>query len=67
MNRYQFRYYPHYEVVVGVNRRLQRVLTLDPAHGLRVNGRDGFAAEWARADRLVLIVFPPDVIARPIE
>jgi ABC-type bacteriocin/lantibiotic exporter with double-glycine peptidase domain len=61
VKRYMFRYYPHYEVVVGVNRRHQRILTLDPAHGLRVNGRDGFATEWARADQLTLIVFPADV------
>jgi hypothetical protein len=59
--RHWFRYYPHYEVVVGVNRERQRILTLDPAHGLRVNGRDGFATEWARADQLTLIVQPPGV------
>ncbi len=58
MKRYLFRYYPHYEVVVGINRQRQRILTLDPAHGFRVNSRDGFATEWARADQLTLIVFP---------
>jgi ABC-type bacteriocin/lantibiotic exporter with double-glycine peptidase domain len=62
MKRYLFRYYPHYEVVVGINRQQRRILTLDPAHGLRVNGRDGFTTEWARADQLALIVFPPAVI-----
>lgn len=59
MKRHLFRYYPHYEVVVGINRRQQRILTLDPAHGLRVNSRDHFVSEWARADQLTLIVFPP--------
>jgi hypothetical protein len=58
MKRYFFRNYPHYEVVVGISRQKQRVLTLDPARGLRVNGRDGFAAEWAKAGQLTLVVFP---------
>jgi ABC-type bacteriocin/lantibiotic exporter with double-glycine peptidase domain len=61
MKRYLFRYYPHYEVVVGVNRRQQRILTLDPAYGLRVNGREGFAAEWARTGQVALVVFPAPV------
>ncbi len=67
MKRYLFRYYPHYEVVVGINRQRQRILTLDPAHGLRVNSRDGFATEWARADQLALIVFPRAVTSVPSE
>ena len=58
MKRYIFRNYPHYEVVVGINRQKQRILTLDPAHGLRMNGRDGFATEWAKAGQLALIVLP---------
>ena len=61
MKRYLFRYYPHYEVVVGINRQRQRILTLDPAHGLRVNGQDGFATEWARAGQLALVIFPPAI------
>jgi ABC-type bacteriocin/lantibiotic exporter with double-glycine peptidase domain len=51
--------YPHYEVVVGIDRRAQRILTLDPAAGLRVNSREGFTAEWAAAGQLTLIVLPP--------
>ena len=58
MKRFGQRLYPHYEVVVGMSRRDQRVLTLDPAHGLRVNSREGFTAEWTAAGRLTLIVFP---------
>lgn len=58
MKRYGGRVYPHYEVVVGVSRRQRRVLTLDPANGLRVNSREGFTAEWSAAGRLTLIVFP---------
>jgi len=58
MKRYGRRVYPHYEVVVGMSRRQQRILTLDPAHGLRVNSREGFTTEWTAAGRLTLIVFP---------
>lgn len=58
MKRTSRRVYPHYEVVVGISRGKQRILTLDPAHGLRVNSREGFAAEWTAAGRLTLIVFP---------
>jgi ABC-type bacteriocin/lantibiotic exporter with double-glycine peptidase domain len=58
MKRYGGRVYPHYEVVIGVSQRMQRVLTLDPAHGVRVNSREGFVAEWTAAGRLTLIIFP---------
>lgn len=58
VKRHFLRNYPHYEVVVGINRQQRRILTLDPAHGLRVNGWSGFAAEWAAAGRLALVVFP---------
>ena len=58
MKRYGGRVYPHYEVVIGVSRRQRRILTFDPANGLRVNSREGFTAEWTAAGRLTLIVFP---------
>jgi ABC-type bacteriocin/lantibiotic exporter with double-glycine peptidase domain len=58
MKRYGRKAYPHYEVVVGINRQKQRILTLDPAQGLRANSRDGFAAEWAAAYQLTLIAIP---------
>jgi len=58
MKRTTGRVYPHYEVVVGISRRQQRILTLDPAHGLRVNSREGFTAEWTTTGRLTLIVLP---------
>jgi hypothetical protein len=51
--------YPHYEVVVGIDRDKQRILTMDPAQGLRVNSREGFTAEWAAAGQLTLVVMPP--------
>jgi len=58
MKRTSRRVYPHFEVVIGISRGQQRILTLDPAHGLRINSREGFAAEWTAAGRLTLIVFP---------
>lgn len=59
MKRYFFRNYPHYEVVVGINRTKRRVLTLDPARGLRVNGSDAFVAEWSKAGQPALVIFAP--------
>ncbi|HEY4185402.1 MAG TPA: cysteine peptidase family C39 domain-containing protein [Polyangia bacterium] len=53
----------HYEVVVGFNKTTRHVLSLDPADGLRDNTVEGFAHEWAPADRLTLIIFRPE--ARP--
>jgi ABC-type bacteriocin/lantibiotic exporter with double-glycine peptidase domain len=52
------RAYPHYEVVVGINRERQRILTLDPARGRRERSLERFTAEWAAAGRLTLVVFP---------
>jgi hypothetical protein len=46
----------HYEVVVGINQTYRRVLLLDPAHGLREDGFDGFAAEWGAAGRPTLVI-----------
>jgi hypothetical protein len=57
MKRYGRSEYSHYEVVVGANLKKQRILTIDPARGLRVNSREGFATEWAAAGQVTLIVF----------
>jgi len=48
----------HYEVVIGLNRTERRVLTWDPAQGLRENSVEGFAREWIPAHQLALILFP---------
>lgn len=58
MKRYIFRNYPHYEAVVGINRQQQRILTLDPAHGLRTNSQSGFTTEWAKSGHVTLVIFP---------
>jgi len=48
----------HYEVVTGINQTTRRVLLLDPAHELREDGFDGFAAEWDAAGRPTLVIVP---------
>src|SRR6266702_6572731 len=52
------RRWPHYEVVVGINRDKRLILTLDPANGPRVNSREGFTAEWTAAGQVTMIVMP---------
>jgi ABC-type bacteriocin/lantibiotic exporter with double-glycine peptidase domain len=49
----------HYEVVVGYHAQKRRVLTMDPAHGLRENSLEGFLTEWEHTRRLALVVFEP--------
>ncbi len=48
----------HYEVVVGIDKRDKRIITLDPGRGLRENSLEGFAREWIPTGRVTLIVFP---------
>ena len=55
----------HYEVVVAWHRERGSVVTLDPAHGWRVNTPEGFLAEWEPAGRLILLVFR-ESIASPV-
>jgi len=56
VQRYGDRALSHYEVVAGINQTTRRVLLLDPAHGLREDGFDGFAAEWDAAGRPTLVI-----------
>jgi hypothetical protein len=48
----------HYEVVIGLNRSRRRVLSLDPAVGVRENSFEGFAREWAPTRQVTIVVFP---------
>jgi hypothetical protein len=48
----------HYEVVVAIHPGRRRVVTLDPGHGWRENGFDGFLAEWRPVRGLALLVSP---------
>ena len=50
------RSYPHYEVVVGLNRRTGAVLLADPAAGWHEESRRVFDARWAVSRRLSLVV-----------
>jgi ABC-type bacteriocin/lantibiotic exporter with double-glycine peptidase domain len=56
VQRYGGRALAHYEVIVGINQMYRRVLLLDPAHGLREDGFDGFASEWNAAGRPTLVI-----------
>ena len=47
----------HYEVVTGYEPRTKRVLTFDPARGLRENDLPGFLAEWQPTKRVALVAF----------
>lgn len=51
-------YLAHYEVVLGYHPARERVLTLDPAHGLREYPKSGFLAEWERTRHTTLVVMP---------
>lgn len=46
----------HYEVVVGLHREKQQIVTLDPDHGWRENSLEGFASEWKPQGFVTLIV-----------
>ena len=67
MKVYGNKAYAHYEVVIGINRQAERILTLDPAAGLRVNSREGFTAEWVAAGQLTLIVLPRTPASAPAQ
>jgi ABC-type bacteriocin/lantibiotic exporter with double-glycine peptidase domain len=47
----------HYEVVTGYEPAKKRVLTFDPALGLRENDLGGFMAEWQPTERVALVAF----------
>lgn len=49
----------HYQVVVGYQPRRERVLTLDPADGIREYPLDGFLREWDATKRVAIVVMEP--------
>ena len=59
VQRFGDRAYSHYEVVVGINPRIRRVLLHDPARGLRQDSFAGFGTEWQAAGKLALVVASP--------
>ncbi|HKS15860.1 MAG TPA: cysteine peptidase family C39 domain-containing protein [Planctomycetota bacterium] len=48
---------PHFEVVVAYHPVENRVVTLDPARGWRVNSLDGFLDEWDLAKRTLIVTY----------
>jgi predicted double-glycine peptidase len=52
--------FPHYEVVVGLNRARNQVLTADPAIGWRQQTMAEFDQRWRLSRRLALVVARPD-------
>jgi hypothetical protein len=53
----------HYEVVIGLNRARRRILSLDPAVGLRENTLEGFAREWAPTKQVTIVFLGPQARA----
>ena len=47
----------HYEVVVAIDRKDKRIMSLDPGRGLRENSLEGFAREWVPTGQVAIIVF----------
>jgi ABC-type bacteriocin/lantibiotic exporter with double-glycine peptidase domain len=49
----------HYQVVIGYEPRRERLLTLDPADGVRDYPIDGFLREWQATKRVAIMVMEP--------
>lgn len=56
----------HYEVVIGLHRRSQRVATLDPAAGWRQNSFVGFLDEWLATGSVLIALWPAPERAAPV-
>jgi ABC-type bacteriocin/lantibiotic exporter with double-glycine peptidase domain len=54
----------HYEVVVGMSKQQRKIVSLDPAVGVREYSLEGFAREWVPTRRLAIVFLPPDLAAR---
>ena len=58
VQRYGDRGRAHYEVVIGIDPKKRRVLSLDPGAGWREDSWEGFAREWLTAQQVTLVVLP---------
>jgi ABC-type bacteriocin/lantibiotic exporter with double-glycine peptidase domain len=70
VQRYGDRGRGHYEVVIGIDAKKKRILSLDPSAGWREDSWEGFAREWVTAEQVTLVVLPgaanpPQSPARP--
>lgn len=59
------RAFAHYEVVVGLHPRSERIATLDPAAGWRQNSLVGFMQEWMSTGSVLLVVLPANKTSPP--
>jgi ABC-type bacteriocin/lantibiotic exporter with double-glycine peptidase domain len=48
----------HYQVVVGLNPKQERVLLMDPGTGYQTNTLAGFDSEWKPTGRVTLVMIP---------
>lgn len=49
----------HYEVVVGYEPKMKRLLLLDPERGWQIDTFEGFATEWSRSGGVTIVTFLP--------
>jgi ATP-binding cassette, subfamily C, bacteriocin exporter len=54
----------HYEVVVGISRQQRKILSLDPAVGVREYSLEGFAREWVPTKQLAIVFLPRELALR---
>jgi predicted double-glycine peptidase len=54
----------HYEVVIGISRKQKKIVSLDPAVGVREYSLEGFAREWIPTRRLAIVFLPRELASR---
>jgi predicted double-glycine peptidase len=54
----------HYEVVIGMSKKQKRIVSLDPAVGVREYSLEGFAREWVPTRRLAIVFLPQELASR---
>ena len=54
----------HYEVVIGMSRKQKKIVSLDPAVGVREYSLEGFAREWIPTKRLAIVFLPQELASR---
>ena len=54
----------HYEVVIGMSKKQKKIVSLDPAVGVREYSLEGFAREWIPTRRLAIVFLPQELASR---
>lgn len=49
----------HYELVIGIDRSANRIVTLDPAHGTQRRTVDDFLEDWEAGERSAIVFHEP--------